>query len=71
METAFLVIQCKAVTGQTGTFLANGKTAEGFVPVSPVFSDGCVPCFAWCRKNDWRSIGATPEHPCGLYQKES
>jgi hypothetical protein len=50
---AALAIQCKATTGEFGTFLYV-PTAEGKEPISPVFP-GLMTFYPWARREGWRN----------------
>lgn len=66
MQTAFLAIQCKPFRDETklrGTFLYTGD----MIPVSPVFAEGCIPCFDWAAANGWTQSAYDRAHPCGVY----
>lgn len=65
MQTAYLAIQCRASTGQVGTFLYTGDKPASNPPVSPVTDT--VATFLWARANGWTQTAYDPAHPCGVY----
>lgn len=62
---ARLAIQCKASTGETGTFLF--VPCSDLEPISPVLP-GLVPLLDWCREHGWYS--APGSDPVGVYRRD-
>jgi hypothetical protein len=57
-KRAHLAIQCRARTGETGSFLFASERPADADPVSPVFP-GLDQLFTWARSNGWKPMGVS------------
>ncbi|WP_421991710.1 hypothetical protein [Roseococcus sp.] len=70
MLIGHVVIQCRAVSGETGTFLAKFGGHPRWEPISPIFTS-LADLYPWLDANGWTLRPYDQQVPTGAYEKDT